>query len=35
MLKLENITYSYVDGANKRVILENLSYDFEEGKKIF
>ena len=32
MLKLENITYSYVDGANKRVILENLSYDFEEGK---
>ena len=32
MLKLENITYSYIDGGNKRVILNNLNYEFEEGK---
>lgn len=32
MLKLENIKYSYIDGGNKRVILNDLSYEFEEGK---
>ena len=32
MLKLENITYSYIDGGNKRTILDNLNYEFDEGK---
>ncbi len=32
MLKLENISYSYIDGGNKRVILNNLNYEFEAGK---
>ena len=32
MLKLENINYSYIDGGHKRVILNNLSYEFEAGK---
>jgi len=32
MLKLENISYSYIDGGNKRTILENINYEFEKGK---
>lgn len=32
ILKLENLCYGYVDGGYKRQILENLSYEFEEGK---
>ena len=32
MLKLKDINYSYIDGGNKRVILDNLSANFEEGK---
>lgn len=32
MLKLENINYSYIDGGNKRTILENVNYEFEKGK---
>lgn len=32
MLKLENINYSYIDGGNKRTILENINYEFEKGK---
>jgi len=32
ILKLENINYSYIDGGYKRVILNDLSYSFEEGK---
>jgi putative ABC transport system ATP-binding protein len=30
--QLENITYGYLDGGKKRIILNKLSYDFEEGK---
>ncbi len=30
--QLDQIVYSYIDGSKKRVILENLSYDFEKGK---
>ena len=32
MLKLDKINYSYIDGGNKRVILNDLSYEFEAGK---
>ena len=32
ILRLENINYSYIDGGYERVILEDLSFDFEEGK---
>ncbi len=32
MLKLENISYSYIDGGSKRIILNNLNYEFEAGK---
>jgi len=32
MLKLENVTYSYIDGGNKRTILDNINYEFEAGK---
>lgn len=32
LLKLENISYSYVDGGMKRQILKDCSYEFEEGK---
>lgn len=32
MLKLENVSYSYIDGGNKRTILENINYEFEKGK---
>ena len=32
ILKLENLSYSYIDGGYKREILKDLSYSFEEGK---
>ncbi len=32
MLKLENISYSYIDGGNKRTILNGINYEFENGK---
>ena len=32
ILKLENINYSYIDGGYERVILNDLSASFEEGK---
>lgn len=32
ILKLENLTYGYIDGGKRRTILNNLSYEFEEGK---
>ena len=32
ILKLENISYSYIDGGYERQILKDLSYEFEEGK---
>jgi len=32
ILKLENINYSYIDGGYERVILDDLSYEFEKGK---
>ncbi|NLC96799.1 MAG: ABC transporter ATP-binding protein [Erysipelotrichaceae bacterium] len=32
ILKLENISYGYIDGGFKRDILKELSYDFQEGK---
>lgn len=32
ILKLDNLSYSYVDGQSKRTILNNLSYEFESGK---
>lgn len=31
-LKLENISYGYIDGNKKRMILSDLSYQFEKGK---
>lgn len=31
-LELENISYGYVDGNKKRMILNDLSYQFEKGK---
>lgn len=30
--QLKNISYGYLDGGKKRTILNNLNYDFEEGK---
>lgn len=32
ILKLDKLTYAYKDGNKKRIILDNLSYEFEEGK---
>jgi putative ABC transport system ATP-binding protein len=32
LLTLENISYGYIDGSQKRVILNELSYSFEKGK---
>lgn len=32
ILKLDNLTYAYKDGNKKRIILDKLSYEFEEGK---
>ena len=32
ILSLENINYSYIDGGYERVILDDLSYSFQEGK---
>lgn len=32
IFQLNNISYGYVDGGKKRVILDDLSYDFERGK---
>lgn len=32
LLTLENISYGYIDGSQKRVILNELSYTFEKGK---
>ncbi|GKX29519.1 ABC transporter ATP-binding protein [Vallitalea longa] len=32
LLKLENISYGYIDGNNKRMILKNLNYTFERGR---
>lgn len=32
LFKLDNITYGYIDGTKKRVILDGLSYEFEKGK---
>lgn len=31
ILSLQNISYGYIDGNNKRMILNNLSYDFQRG----
>lgn len=30
--QLENISYGYLDGGKKRIILDSLSYNFEEGR---
>jgi putative ABC transport system ATP-binding protein len=32
ILKLEDVSYGYIDGSNKRMILKDLSYTFERGK---
>lgn len=32
LFELDNITYGYIDGTKKRVILDGLSYAFEKGK---
>ncbi|MBN2222254.1 MAG: ABC transporter ATP-binding protein [Vallitaleaceae bacterium] len=32
LFELKNISYSYIDGSKKRVILNDLSYAFERGK---
>ncbi len=32
VLELNNISYGYIDGSQKRMILNNLSYTFEKGK---
>lgn len=32
ILRLENINYSYIDGGFERVILNDLTYGFEQGK---
>ncbi|GMQ59755.1 ABC transporter ATP-binding protein [Vallitalea sediminicola] len=32
ILRLENISYGYIDGNNKRMILSELDYTFERGK---
>jgi putative ABC transport system ATP-binding protein len=31
LLQLENISYGYIDGTKKRIILNELSYNFEKG----
>lgn len=31
ILNLKDISYGYIDGSNKRMILKNLSYTFERG----
>lgn len=32
IFQLDNIEYGYIDGSKRRVILDDLSYDFEQGK---
>lgn len=32
ILELSNISYGYIDGSQKRMILKDLSYTFEKGK---
>lgn len=32
IFELDNISYGYLDGGNKKMILKNLSYKFEKGK---
>lgn len=32
LLQLEKISYGYIDGTKKRIILNELSYNFEKGK---
>ncbi len=32
LFELNNISYGYIDGGKKRMILKDLSYQFEEGK---
>lgn len=32
MLKLVNLNYGYTDGANRRSILQDCSYTFEDGR---
>ncbi len=32
LFELKNISYGYIDGGKKRMILKDLSYQFEEGK---
>lgn len=32
ILELENITYGYIDGVKKRIILDDLSFKFEKGR---
>jgi putative ABC transport system ATP-binding protein len=32
LLQLENISYGYIDGTKKRIILNELNYNFEKGK---
>ncbi|MDF2544163.1 MAG: transporter [Herbinix sp.] len=32
VFELANLTYGYIDGGKKRMILNDLSYQFEEGK---
>lgn len=32
ILKLDKLTYAYKDGNKKRIILDNLSYEFEGGR---
>jgi putative ABC transport system ATP-binding protein len=32
IFQLDHINYGYIDGSKKRVILNDLSYDFEKGK---
>lgn len=32
IFELENLSYGYIDGGKKRMILDNLSFQFEKGK---
>lgn len=32
IFQLEDVTYGYIDGGKKRVILDGLSFDFEKGR---
>ncbi len=32
IFELENLNYGYIDGGKKRMILDNLSFQFEKGK---